>query len=476
LTLPARANYGSFQQPMIAPKDSLEVLRRTLSHWKLIVACVFVIAGLATALAFIQPKKYTSTMQLFVSTQGAAATADALASDYSGSQFTTARVQSYVDLVSSPEISVPVIKMLGLKMTRDEFDNEVSVNAPLNTVLLNVVVSDRSPSRAQRIATAVGREYIKVIHKLETPPGQASPVRVSVSSPAVLPTQPSSPDKTQDIALGVIFGLLIGVGLAQLAERLDNTIDDDEELRQGFGLEVLSHIPYDGKVSRGPDVFSVTTGRREALHGLRTALRYIDVDNPPRAILVTSCRPGDGKTTTSASLAAVAADHGQNVVLVEGDLRRPRLRRYAGGPLDLPGIAEVLSEDRNFVDVVTPIEREDAASGAGKLDLLSAGALVPNAAELLGSRRMQALLDELKDAYDLVVVDTAPVLPVTDAVVLSTIVDGVLLVIEPGKTTRHELARAQALFAQVDARVLGVVANKTSAKKPYGYGYGYVGT
>jgi capsular exopolysaccharide synthesis family protein len=460
---------------MTAPPDSLQVLLRTLRHWKLILACVVAVAAAATALALVQTKKYTAETQLFVSTQGSAAAADAIASAYSGSQFSTARVQSYVDLVSSPEISVPVIHELGLKMTQREFDNEVSANAPLNTVLLNVAATDPSPTRAKRIAAAVAQQYITVIQRLETTPGQPSPVRVSVSSPAVLPTHPSSPRTELDIALGIIFGLLIGVALAQLRERLDNTIDSDDELRQDFGLEVLSHIPYDPQASGGLHTLSTSaaTGRREALRGLRTALRYIDVDNPPRVIMVSSCSPGDGKTTTSACLAAVLADQGPDVVLFEGDLRRPTLRRFLGESPVHPGVAEVLGDDKKFTDLVTPIEREDAPVGAGKLDLLAAGVPVPNPSELLGSHRMRALVDGLKSHYDLVIIDASPVLPVADAVVLSAIVDGVLFIVEPGRTTREELRRALALLGQVDVRLLGAVVNKTSAKKLRGYGHGY---
>jgi len=275
--------------------------------------------------------------------------------------------------------------------------------------------------------------------------------------------------------LGIIFGLLIGVALAQLRERLDNTIDSDDELRQDFGLEVLSHIPYDPQASGGLHTLSTSaaTGRREALRGLRTALRYIDVDNPPRVIMVSSCSPGDGKTTTSACLAAVLADQGPDVVLFEGDLRRPTLRRFLGESPVHPGVAEVLGDDKKFTDLVTPIEREDAPVGAGKLDLLAAGVPVPNPSELLGSHRMRALVDGLKSHYDLVIIDASPVLPVADAVVLSAIVDGVLFIVEPGRTTREELRRALALLGQVDVRLLGAVVNKTSAKKLRGYGHGY---
>ena len=460
---------------MTQKPDSLQILFKTLRHWKLIVACVIVAAGIAVGLTLVQTKKYTSKAQLFVSTQGSTAAADALTSAFAGSEFSTARVQSYVDLVSSPEISRPVIRDLGLNMTRRQFDSEVSATAQANTVLLNLSVVDPNPVLAQRIAAAVAQQYIAVIQTLETTPGQASPVRVSVSSPATLPSTPSSPQKTLNIALGVILGLLIGSGLAQLRERLDNSIESDEELQTDFGLQVLSHVPYDANVREGLASLggSSATGRREALRGLRTALRYVDVDNPPHVIVITSCRPGDGKTTTCASLAAVLADQGQDVAVVEGDLRRPKLRQYLGNLPEGEGVSEVLGEGRKLETLMRTIDRSDGPASAGKLDLLGAGAVVPNPTELLGSHRMAALVEDLRALYDLVIIDAPPLLPVTDAVVLSTIVDGVLLVVEPRKTTRNELQRAVGLLRQVDARLLGAVINKTSAKDRHGYGYGY---
>jgi capsular exopolysaccharide synthesis family protein len=460
--------------------DSLELLLRTLRHWKLILVCALVGVGLAAVLVIASTKKYTSETQLFVATQGSAATADALAAAYSGSQFSTARVQSYIDLVDSPEIVQPIIKQLRLKLTPSEFSSKVSVDAPANTVLMDIKVVDASPRRAQRIAAAVARQYIVVIQKLETSPGQASPVRVSVSSPADYPTLPSSPKKKKDLVLGLLLGLIVGVGLAQLRDRLDNTIESDEKLQHEFGLQVLSHVPYDNRVHETVKGLSGSGGpnfRVEALRGLRTALRYIDVDEPPRAILVTSCNPGDGKTTTSAGLALVMAAQGQNVVIVEADLRRPKLRRHLDFPNPTGGISEVLGDGKDAADLVVPVTRGDLDATAGKLDLLGAGAPVPNPTELLGSQRMQALVSALKQEYDLVIIDASPVLPVTDAVVLSTIADGVLLVVEPNRTTRKQLTRATGLLRQVDARLLGAVLNKTTSKDKYGYqyeyGYGY---
>ncbi len=400
--------------------DSVDFLLRTLRHWKLVLGCVIVCVAVAAAAAFTETEKYTSQVQLFVSAQDTTAASTA-ADVYSGDQFTAARVQSYIDLVSSPEISAPVIRRLGLHMTHNQFVAAVTAAAPANTVLLNLSVNDPSPKRAQRIAAATAQQYIKVIYQLEAIPGKPSPVRVSVSSPASLPLTASSPNKKLDIAIGVLLGLLIGIGAAQILERLDNTVaDNDDEINNEFGLQVLTHVPYDNHASEGLAGLRnrESAARIEAFRRLRTSLRYLDVDNPPRVIVVTSCAPNEGKSISCVSLAAVLADQGQKVLLVEGDLRRPRLARYTGVDRSAQGLAEVLADGDDPQEHVITVEGPAAPDGLGGLDLLSSGSVVPNPSELLGSQRMKTLIEDVGQAYDFVVVDAPPLLLVTDAVLL----------------------------------------------------------
>jgi capsular exopolysaccharide synthesis family protein len=456
--------------------NSFDYIQPVIRRWRLILLSVLVCAGVAAFDVTRQTRIYQSNAQLFASTRGTAAAADAVNQLAAGNQFTSARVQSYVDLISSPEITAPVVASLGLHMTPGELAGDLSASVPLNTVLINITAKAKSPQLARRIAAAVSRQYITVITQLESAPHQPAPVRVSVSSPASLDGAPVSPKKKIDIGIGVLVGLLLGIFAAQILERLDDTIKSDDELSKSYGLSTLARIPLDQSVREGLDSLkSEGAGARlEALRTLRTALRYIDVDNPPRCLVVTSCDAGAGKTATSATLAAVVADAGNTVVVLEGDLRRPSLREYLGATHEaVEGVAEVLGEGRDVTELLHVVDRPHATESAGTVSLLSSGRAVPNPSELLGSNRMRALIDTLRDSYDMVIIDAPPLLPVTDAAILATISDGVVFIVEYGRTTRSGLRQALGSLDQVDARLLGVVVNKAAAARRYRYGYGY---
>jgi capsular exopolysaccharide synthesis family protein len=358
-------------------------------------------------------------------------------------------------------------------MTHTQLASEISASTPSNTVLMNLTVTDKYTRRAQQIATVLAHQYIRVIDSLESKPGQTAPVRVTVSSPASYSDTPASPRKSLDVGLGLLLGLLIGIGAANALERLDDTISSEDELREVFGLTVLAEIPNDPSASEGLLAKGKrTTMRLEALRSLRTSLRYINVDDPPHCFVVTSCDVSVGKSVTSSSLAAVMSDSGNDVVVVEGDLRRPRLRSYLLAPHRTEGLADVLTGDLGVDDLLFSVPRESKAPGAGRLDLLAASGFVPNPSELLGSQRMRALCDELRVRYSTVIIDTPPVLAVTDALILATVADGVLLVVQYGATSRRDLRRTLDFLEQVHANVLGVLVNKVQTAPEY-YGYSY---
>jgi capsular exopolysaccharide synthesis family protein len=424
-----------------------------------------VCVGAAAAYTFTETPRYQSRAQLFVAAQTDQSNA------FQGSQFTTARVQSYVDILRSPRITQPVVDELNLPMSARDLAGELSAVAPTNTVLINMTVDDVDARRAQLIGRAVSSQFVKFIQSLEYGAADGSaPVKVSVSTPATLPTAPSSPKKAINLTAGLLVGLILAAAAAFLRDRLDSSIHTSDELTSRFGLPVLGEIPFDAKAVEGLSGLGDPSSHRrvEALRVLRTNLQFVDIDSPPRVIVVTSCLPGEGKSTTISSLAAVIAEAGRKVVLIEGDLRSPVLSRYMGITPNI-GLAGVMLERISLNDALLPV---DAASN---MMLLCAGPPTPNPSELLDSARMQSVITDLAAQFDTVLIDAPPVLAVADAAVLAARAEATLVVCEVGRTRGPTLERGLAALSTVGAHVIGAVANKARFKSDELYGYGGYG-
>jgi capsular exopolysaccharide synthesis family protein len=194
-------------------------------------------------------------------------------------------------------------------------------------------------------------------------------------------------------------------------------------------------------------------------------LRYVDVDNPPRSVVITSSLPGEGKTTTACNLAIALAQDGSKVLLVEADLRLPRVAEYLGVDGSL-GLTDVLIGQTDPQAAIISWQR-------GLLDFLPSGAIPPNPSELLGSKHMVDLLEQFTRSYDIVVIDSPPLLPVTDAAILARVADGALLVTRYASATKENVTDASEHLHQAGARLLGTMLNFAPARKRAGYGYGY---
>jgi capsular exopolysaccharide synthesis family protein len=437
----------------------------------LVVALLAVLGlGGAAAYTYRQVPVYSAQTQLFVSVRSVDSDISQLSQ---GSTFTQQRVKSYSDLVTSPVIAQAVITELGLPYTPDQLSGKISATSPLDTVLLDISVVDADPNRAAAIANAVGAQFPKLIASLETPTGQVvSPVKVSITRRATVPAVPVSPRIPLNLALGLIVGLGLGIGAAVLRDQFNTTVsgvNDVERLTKAIPLGV---VPYDATAGKQPLVTADQFGgRAEAFRTLRTNLQFADVDDPPRVITITSALPNEGKTTTACNVAITLAQSGARVILVEGDLRKPAVGKYLGIS-NAAGLTNVLAGQHELRDVIVGYQRDTLA-------VLPSGPTPPNPSEMLGSQQMRHLLTSLANHYDLVIIDAPPLLPVTDAAVLSAASDGAILVIRHGKSRREEVERALQALTSVNAKVLGTVLNFAPRRKRrggydgYGYGYGY---
>lgn len=409
---------------------------------------------------------YKASTRLFVSTSAGSSLSDI----YQGNRFSQERVKSYTELLTGETLAQRTVDKLGLDMTPAQLQAEVSASAKLDTVLVDVDVLDKSPVRARDIANALSDEFVVLVRELETPTqGGKADARVVVEQRASVPDHPVIPKTARNIAIGVALGVLLGVGLAVVRDLLDNTVKDRQMLEQLTDVGVVGSIPLDKERRKEPAISfeSDNTTIAEAFRKLRTNLQFLTVDNPPRLIVITSSIPSEGKSTTAVNLALALAEAEHNVVLVDGDMRRPTLDEYLG-VVGTVGLSNVLS-GRVSIDDALQTTRFD------RLSVLASGAIPPNPSELLGSLTAQKLLNDLRHKFDYVIIDSSPLLAVTDAAVLAAHADGVLVMVRFGHTKREQLTHAIRSIRDVGAQLLGTVLTMTPArgKESYGYGYGY---
>ncbi|MFD7443116.1 polysaccharide biosynthesis tyrosine autokinase [Streptomyces sp. NPDC059909] len=447
-------------------RDYLRVLTR---RWCAITALTLLGTAAGALVTYTAVPEYRADAKLFVRLQGGTDADTAQLAQ--GSLFTQARVQSYAEVASSPLVTRHVVKTLKLGMSPTQLSRRISATVQPDTVLLRLSVTDTRPKRAARISNAVAERFAEVVRNLERPvSAYESPVRLSVTEPAAVPSAPISPRPAVNLALGLLAGLAVGVGFALVREALDTTVRSTQALTEflaGYGgPSVLGSIVYDSQAT------THSVAARDDMHGLRaenfrqlrTSLQFVDVDRPPKVIAVTSPLSGEGKSSVAVNLAATLAETGASVCLVDTDLRRPSTARTLGLVRDA-GLTTAL---------IGQAEVEQVLQSAGSFSVLTSGSVPPNPTELLGSTQLTTVLHALAEKFDHVVVDTAPVLPVADASVIASAVDGYLLVVRASRTSRAQVAEALRALRHVGASVLGTVLNMASSKEEHGtYGYAY---
>ncbi len=426
------------------------------NRWVTICVTIAVAVMGAATVTLLTTPLYEASTRLFVST----ASGTSVTELYEADSFYKERITSYTELLMGETLAQRTIAKLGIKMSATELQEHVKASAKANTVVIDLAVLDESPARARDIADALSDEFVAMVREVETPESGAAPdARVVVEQRASLPEDPVSPKTAQNLLIGLAVGVFLGLGLGFLRERLDTTVKDRQTLEDFAGVGLVGSIPLDKERRKKPAIAfdSDNSAIAEAFRKLRTNLQFPAVDHPPRVIVITSSVQDEGKSTTALNVALALAEVGHNVVLVDGDLRRPRLDKY----LDLVGtvgFSTVLAGRASLDDVL----HETRFS---KLTVLTSGALPPNPSELLlGSSAAQKTLGELRARFDYVVVDSSPLLEVTDAAILSAYADGVLITARWGQTEREQLAQAVRNLKDIGAPLLGAILTMTPAQ------------
>jgi capsular exopolysaccharide synthesis family protein len=506
------------------PRTNLDQAGRSLEHalgvlrrrapW--IVGCCLLAAVAAYGLSRHQPKRYTAAAVLVFNNNELSQQVAGLQAVSGGSQ--VPQQQTNLKMVQLGDMAEWTAKTLRDGLTTKRIKANVSVSAQGESNIVEVAATASSPSLAAAIANTYtarfvdeqqtsNRSYYRsalalVEHQLRalSPKqrlaaagvalenrsqslGVLAELRnggVEVAQAATEPSEPSSPRVSRNTLLGALLGLLLGLAVAFLLERLDRRIREPEDLEAIYGLPLLGVVPESAALSRsakaGNGGEALPPGEAEVFQLIRAHLRYFNVDRELHTLLVASAAPGDGKTTIARHLAVAAASMGSRVLLMEADLRRPTFAQQ----LSLrpgAGLSDVLIGARSLGDVTHSVDLGRASAPGAQarvLDVLLAGVVLPpNPGELIESHAMEALLEQAKPTYDLVVIDTPPLTAVSDAFPLLRKVDGVIIVGRVGRNRRDVAERLHETLTGAGAPVLGVIANGFKAGGLGGYAYAY---
>jgi capsular exopolysaccharide synthesis family protein len=493
----------------------------------LLIAGLLLAGGAAYLVSSSLPKVYEAKVTLLVGQSSSSSTPNY--NDLLASQRIS---QTYADLATTGTILGQVMANAGLGVTVDEFRGRVKADAPANSTLVTVTVQDGDPQRAANLANAIGNQLIAASDSVygknsqvqDFIAGQISATQVQIQDtqtqidslaglktrtdaealqlqalrdritslrasyasllglpgsganavtivdPATPPVQPSSPRVLSNTLLAALVGLLLALGFVFTMEYLDDTVKSPEDVESATGLATLGTVlKMTGEKSRS-EIYRLATllyprgPAAEAYRTLRTNLEFASVDEPVKTLLVTSSIPSEGKTTTSGNLAVAFAQAGRSVILVDADLRKPGIHKLFDLP-NVSGLTSLLRSDDVGIDDVAQATEEE------RLRVVATGPLPPNPAELLGSHRMQTILERLVGAADLVIVDSPPLQAVADAAILASITDGTLLVIDAGRTRRAAAGRGREALAKSGARILGAALNRLSQRSRSDYVY-----
>jgi capsular exopolysaccharide synthesis family protein len=434
----------------------MEMASALRKRWRVIVVSILiVIAGVAAYVNLVTPS-YSASAKLYVSSPADSTSVDVNAANaYLKGLAVQQRMSSYVQIASSYQVLAPVVKKLGLPYGWEHLRSKVSVSNPTTTVLLDVSASDSNADQAARLANAVAGRMSTYIRTLEGSATSQSPITATVFQPAFAPSSPSSPRTTLYLIAAALIGAAVGIALALVRDSLDASIKSTEEVADQFNAVALGSVPYDRETSKRPIAVSSGRGpgRAEAFRQIRTNLQFAQIDEQPRSILVTSAVAEEGKTMVACNIAVTLAQLGVDVVLLEGDLRRPRVAEYMGVERAV-GLTSVLMGWTHWSEALQDWGGDDV-----RLRVLASGPTPPNPSEMLAGEAMDRLMTELEDQCDVVIIDGPPLLPVADSAVLAASASGTIVVVRQGRTKRQQIERALAALDAVDARLYGLVLN-----------------
>lgn len=427
------------------------------TYW--LSALVFGLIGIALALAasLSSPPQYEAHARLYVSTTGGAPVSNASYQEATASQQIAL---SLAKLISTEVITERVVRDMQLDLSPTELSSKVDATVEPETVLIDLSVTDTSPTAAREIVNGVALEFTDFVDELVLKKSTSVPKpQVTLIAPAATPDTPVSPNTNRNLGLGLAAGLALGLVFANVRERANKTIRDTDALDDVVGTPPLGRVGMSR--TRSPKPIALIGRDRLAAEGfkeIRTNLVYALGSSPSRIVAVTSAGLREGKTTTVLGIATALADAGHRVVVVDADLRGRDLSDQLG-LIDAPGLTEFLEEELAFDDVVY-------FNALHRVDAIPAGRSSSRSSELLASKTAEKMYRLLGERYDFVIVDTPAVLAYTDAAVVAGRSDGVIVVARYAGVVSADLASAVESLRKVQARILGSILTFAPISEP----------
>ncbi len=457
-------------EPVSGGLNLREILKKVRRFWVgelLVLLATIAIVSLYTA---AQPRVYQSTATGITQ----AASGESLSMAFAGESLAKSKTESYVQIAQSDAVAKRAAETLGDGQSPSSLLSRISANLPSDTAIIQITAKADTPEGAAKLANVWMQALSDQVKELETPEGSIGSAALTFLplASARPPYLPSSPNLQIYLAIAALSGLVLALGYGLIRSYFDRRVRTVEQIESLLGVPVIGTVPESEAlaerrriVSEGANIESEELfAIAESLRELRTNLSYIDIDNPPRVIVMTSTIPGEGKSTLSSNLADAIAASERNVVIIDCDLRRPTqsiLYGLRGGA----GLTDVLSGRVALNDAL------QAPSNDPHLRVLASGRVPPNPSELLGSRTMKDLISAIGDVAT-VILDAPPLLSVTDAAIMSTIADGVVITVGAKQPTAEQLATAYRSVTRVNGKVLGVVLNRIPRSGADAKGYG----
>lgn len=443
--------------------DAWRIARR---NWLVLLVSMLLGLGAAIGYSMLQPTVYAATATAYVVAGTSGTTGDALA----GSSLAKEKAATYVPLVRSQQVATRIAQEL--EGTPGEgVTGSVAGSVTPGSVIFAVTATSSTAQGAALLAEAGIRATAAEVEALETinPTGGGATTTVIKIVPveqAATPATRISPTFRRNLVIGPAVGLVLGLGAALIRRSMDRRVRTSADAEEQAGVGTLGIIPAAPELAEGRVVQQLGLAA-EAMRLLRTNIRFVNVDHPPRSLVITSANPDEGKSTIAAHLALMLAESGQPTILVDADLRRPTQATLF--ELDgAVGLTQVLAR-------AVPLDEALVPGPHPQLQILLSGRIPPNPSELVGSERMTHLISELAQTHT-VIIDAPPLLAVTDAGLLAVASDGALLVVKAGSTLKEQVVLCRATLDRVGGGLLGTVLNlvrqRDLGSAVYGYGYG----